>query len=146
MGDDVILSYDLPCPAQRAFVNYVDDIGSWWPGHVNADPSRFDGLYFEPWVGGRLNARYQPDEEVQWGTIVRIEPAVGIVHTFSLPHRSSAQTTVTLSFSELDTGSRLTFRHTPWNGIDALGQTKFGEWPLILGHYVELVRASSRRV
>lgn len=143
MGDDVVLSYDLPCPASRAFLVYVDDIGSWWPGHLTADPALFEGLRIEPRVGGRVYARYR-DEEVDWGEVSAIETGRRVQHTLTVPHRSAASTTVTVTFLDHDTGSRMTFRHTPWSGVDALGQTKFGEWPIILGHYVEAVRTASR--
>lgn len=145
MGDDVVLSYDLPCPATRAFLIYVHQIGSWWPGHLTADPAVFTGMQIETWPGGRVYTRYGTDQEIDWGLVSAIEPGRYLRHTLTVPHRSTASTTVTITFRDHDTGSRMIFRHTPWSGVDALGQTKFGEWPIILGHYVEAVRAASRR-
>lgn len=143
MGDDVVLSYDLPCSASRAYLVYVDEIGSWWPGHITADPAVFEGMRIEPEVDGRIYARYA-GEEVDWGQVCAIEPGRLIQHTLTVPHRSPASTTITVTFGDHDTGSRMTFRHSPWDGVDAFGQTKFGEWPIILGHYVEAVRATRR--
>jgi Activator of Hsp90 ATPase homolog 1-like protein len=145
MGDHLVLSYDLPCAAKRAFMIYVDEIGSWWPGHVSADPSAFVGMRIEPWPGGRLYAVYRSGEEADWGVVSAIEPGRFLQHTLSLPHRSSSSTTVSVTFDDHDTGSRLTLSQTAWDGVDALGQTKFGEWPIILGGYVEAVRAAQRR-
>lgn len=144
MGDHVVLSYDLPCPSSRAFFIYVDEIDSWWPGHLSADPAVFVGLHLEPWRGGRVVARYEGDEEVDWGVVTAIEPGRLLQHTLMLPHRSTAVTTVTVEFADHDTGSRMTFTHTPGAGADAFGQTRFGEWPIILGNYVEAVRRALR--
>lgn len=144
MGESMILSYDLPCPAQQAFKVYVHDIGTWWPRHLSADPATFDGLRIEPWVSGRVFATYAPDVDVEWGTVLSVDPGHRLEHTFSVPHLSAATTTITATFEDHDTGSRLSFRGVTWDGVDALSRSKFGEWPLILGEFVEAARSARR--
>lgn len=138
---DVVLSYDLPASPPQAFLLYVDRIGTWWPGTYTADPATYERVIIEPRVGGRVFARHRAGVEYDWGHVTELEPGKRLRHTFNLAHASRVPSVVEVNFSDLDTGTRLTFRHGGWTSANAMDRHKFGDWPLILSGYVELVRA-----
>lgn len=143
MAGDVVLSYDLPCSPRQAFFVYVDGIGDWWPPAYSADPAVFGGLSLEPWIGGRLLAHYGNQEDV-WGEVQQIEPGEVLEHTFAMNRSSAPPSLVAVLFEEHDTGTRMTFRHGGWTAVNAFDRHKYGDWPIVLGQYVEAVRLAAR--
>ncbi|CAG7573120.1 uncharacterized protein YndB with AHSA1/START domain [Barrientosiimonas humi] len=144
MSDELVFSYDLPCPAAQAFFVYVDGIGAWWPGTYTADPATFEGVTIEPRVGGRIYARYRGGQHDDWGEVTALEHGARLEHTFLLAHSSRTPSTVWVTFDDHDTGSRMVFRHGGWTSSNAFDRHRFSDWPVILGNYVEMVRASVR--
>ncbi|MDE9367377.1 SRPBCC domain-containing protein [Luteipulveratus sp. YIM 133132] len=142
-ADDVVLSYDLPVPARRAFYLYVDRIGRWWPGTYTNDPAAYDRVVIEPRVGGRVLARYTGGHAEDWGTVRHLDPAGALEHSFNLSHRSGVPSVIRVEFSDHDSGSRMRFRHTGWNRDNSTDRHRFNDWPLVLSGYVDHVRRAA---
>lgn len=143
MRDSLVLSYDLPASAAQAFYVYVEGLAGWWPATYTADPATFCGLRLDARPGGRLVAAYSDGREVEWGRVEMVEAGQRLRHTFFLPHAGGTSSTVELVFSEHDAGSRLTFREEDRALGHAFDKHRFGDWPVILGNYVDAVRRSA---
>jgi uncharacterized protein YndB with AHSA1/START domain len=113
-------SIRVACAPARAFQAFTAEIGQWWPlstHSVGQDQAR--EVVIEPRAGGRVFETDAAGTQSEWGRILEWAPP----HRFTMswhPGRAAASgQTVELIFAAEGSGTRVTLRHSGWEGLGA---------------------------
>jgi uncharacterized protein YndB with AHSA1/START domain len=104
---------------ERAFHVFTAGFDSWWPrGHHLIDGSDLDHVAIEPHVGGRCYEVTQDGRTCTWGRVLAWDPPHLLVHTWEIqpdwgvvPPEGGPASTVTVTFTEVDGGTRVYLVH-----------------------------------
>lgn len=128
-------SVSLSCDAAAAFEAFTDRISDWWPEAYTPDPDLFDGVVIEPGVGGRVVMRMSGGIEHQFGEVTAWDPGRTYGQTWTLSQDPDSPSSITVSFTDTDTGSEVVLEHGGWHEGNAAHRQKFADWALILERY-----------
>jgi uncharacterized protein YndB with AHSA1/START domain len=107
--NEVRFSVDLRCPPAHAFQVFTDRVDGWWPqGHRRIPGST---LRCTPGRGGALVERGPDGRELILGRVTEWAPPRAIAFEWLLGAPPEAPTSVTVSFEDLDAGTRVTVVH-----------------------------------
>lgn len=107
MIDPIVVEFDVKAPPSHAFDVWTSKPSMWWPrSHtVTRDPHL--SVVFEPFEGGRIYERGSDGAEHEWGEILIWDPPVRIGYLWHLFFDRSQATEITVTFTEIETGSRV---------------------------------------
>ena len=122
MIEPLHLSFEVACPADRAFTIWTAATSTWWPTSHTVSTEPGLAVIFEPRVGGRVFERTADGTEHDWGRIVAWEPPHRLVYSWHLRVDRSDATEVEIRFTHLDrTTTRVDIEHRGWDRLGARG-------------------------
>jgi hypothetical protein len=116
------MTFDVDCPAERAFDLWTQRTSSWWPvSHtVSAEPGL--QVIFEGRVGGRIFERTPAGREVEWGQITIWEPPHRLCYLWHIRVDRADATEVEITFHDQgQAGTRVEIEHRGWERLGTLG-------------------------
>ena len=118
--EPIVLSVDLPVPAERAFEAFAPQFASWWPAATHSlgrDGATACRLRCE--AGGAIEERTDDGPWQLWGTVEAFEPGRRLRFTWHPGREPESAQWVDVIFEPLGSGSRVTLTHGGW---EALGE------------------------
>jgi len=150
LPEPIRLSFEVGCPATRAFALWTERTTTWWPvGHtVSKEPGL--RVILEPRVGGRIYERTPTGEEHDWGEILAWEPPRRLVYSWHLLVDRTDATEVEIAFlPEAGDRTRVEIEHRGWERLGARGPARregnFAGWGGLLPHFVAAAEAPEDR-
>jgi hypothetical protein len=140
--EPIVHSFSLSCDAGHAFATYVDRIGEWWLPEYTAGSDTFETVVIQPADDGRVFERHADGKEIDWGRVTLWEPGVRLAYTSTLAQAGEHASLVTVTFAGPGPGCEMLFEHGGWNDDNASYRSKFGDWPILLGRFVDLAQAT----
>lgn len=137
------LSFEVRCPAERAFEVWTAETSRWWPADHTATGAP-EAIVFEPEVGGGIYELTAAGERVDWGQIVAWDPPARLAYLWHLRQDRADATEVHIEFVPLaDGGTRVDIEHRGWERLGASGPDKRAAnqrgWGGLIPHYVDAV-------
>jgi uncharacterized protein YndB with AHSA1/START domain len=128
--------------AEAAFRLFTDGIGKWWPLLTHSvGREEAESCYFEGWVGGRIVETMKDGQTAEWGRVLAWEPYQKVSFQWYPERTAETSQEVTVTFSELPSGSLVELVHTGWETLGDLAMSKregyVTGWDYVLGKYVE---------
>lgn len=117
-----------------AFEVFTLGMGSWWDRAYTPDPDSFDGIAIVPEVGAPV-AMVHGDSSYPFGNVTVWEPGARYAQTFWLAMDPAHPSTLEVTFTGTDAGTRVEFEHGGWNDDNASYREKYGDWSLLLDRY-----------
>ncbi|WP_298511135.1 SRPBCC domain-containing protein [uncultured Nocardioides sp.] len=117
-----------------AFEVFTLGMGSWWDRAYTPDPDSFDGIAIVPEVGPPV-AMVHGDSPYPFGNVTVWEPGARYAQTFWLAMDPAHPSTLEVTFTGTDAGTRVEFEHGGWNDDNASYREKYGDWSLLLDRY-----------
>ena len=114
-----------------AFEVFTLGMGSWWDRAYTPDPDSFDGIAIVPEVGAPV-AMVHGDSSYPFGNVTVWEPGARYAQTFWLAMDPAHPSTLEVTFTGTDAGTRVEFEHGGWNDDNASYREKYGDWSLLL--------------
>lgn len=147
MIEPIRLSFEVACPADRAFDVWTLDIDRWWPPDHTATGRDDVLVVLEPRSGGRIYERSPAGDEHEWGEVTVWEPPTRLGYLWHLRRDRADATQVEIRFVPIGgTRTRVEIEHRGWDalGSDALAwrDRNHGGWSTLLPHFVRLAEAS----
>jgi uncharacterized protein YndB with AHSA1/START domain len=146
MTEAVIAQVDVGVPPAAAFEMFTEEIGLWWrrdTPHWN-DRDRGLSVRIEPRVGGRFIEVYDLDtgEGFEVGRVLVWQPGQRLSFSWTqVGWDSDAHTIVTVTFTAVEAGTRVTLVHDGFDSVASDGPRYrdgyAGGWPVVLGWYAE---------
>jgi uncharacterized protein YndB with AHSA1/START domain len=142
-------SVEVPVDPAEAFRLYTDGIESWWrKGTIYwNDSERAVGIRFEHGVGGRFIEVYDAvtGDGFEIGRIQIWEPGKHLAYSWREAGWAAGETTtVDVTFSSIETGTRVSLRHSGWesitDGAEQAGNYSYGSKEL-MGWFAEAATA-----
>src|SRR5262249_45210254 len=105
---------------ERAFDVFTAGFDSWWPReHHLLAGSPLDHVAIEPHVGGRCYERTEDGRTCTWGRVLSWDPPRGLSYTWEIqadwgvvPPEGGPASTVTVTFTEVEGGTRVEIVHS----------------------------------
>jgi hypothetical protein len=136
-AEPITHEYRLSCDPDEAFAAYTERIGSWWDPAYTASADSLVGITIEPHVGGRVYATHRDLGDDVWGEVLVWEPGRRVTHSFTLAQDRAHPSEVTVAFERDGDGCVVRFSHGGWTPANADARAKFGDWPHLLGRFVD---------
>jgi hypothetical protein len=116
--DPIVVEFDVMTSPQHAFDVWTSKPSMWWPrSHtLTQDPDLT--VVFEGFAGGRIYERGSDGAEHEWGEILVWEPPLRVDYLWHLFFERSEATEISVTFTEIDNGSRVRLVQT---GFEKLG-------------------------
>jgi len=131
----------VACSPERAFEAFTVEMGAWWDPDYSPDPASYTGIRVEPLVGG-IVALVHGGAAYAFGEVTVWEPGERFAQTWTLAMDPSHPSSLDVRFEPVEGGCRVRLEHGGWNAGNAAFRDKFGDWPHLLGRYVEAAEAS----
>ncbi len=128
--DPIVLSVDLPVPADQAFELFASRFADWWPvatHSLSRDVATVCRIRCE--AGGAVEELSPDGKPHRWGTVEIFEPGRQLRFTWHPGREPDSAQWVDVVFGALDSGSRVTLTHGGW---EALGEIA----PILRREYV----------
>lgn len=122
--------------AADAFTVFTEAMGEWWDPAYSPDPGAYVGIAIDPRVDGPVEMLVG-EARVRFGTVTVWEPGAHYAQTFWLAMDPEHPSTIDLAFEEDDGVCEVTFEHGGWDGTNADDRGRYGDWPHLLGRFVE---------
>lgn len=140
----VIRTVTVEVSLTKAFSVFTERMGEWWPlqEHGTFGDEAHDVL-LEPRVGGRLYEVSIGGEEAFWAEVQEFDPPRRLVLAWRPNPDRPAPTTVEVTFTAVDTGTKVELVHTGWErlGDRAVAQEARDSydsgWPETLRRFAE---------
>lgn len=139
MIEPLRLSFDVACPAPRAFAVWTGRIGLWWPADHTATGEDVE-VVLEQRLGGRIYQRDRQGTEIDWGEVTVWEPPRRLGYLWHLRRDRADATDVLIEFVEVGPDrSRVEIEHRGWerlgaDGADWRDRNRQG-WTTLLPHF-----------
>ena len=130
--EPIVVEAEVPLPPRDAFLAFTSHMGKWWDPVLSPDPATFSGIDLDP--RGEVALRHGRDRYV-WGEVTRWEPPTAYEQTFWLGHSPDHPTTLSVTFSESDEGTRVRLEHGGWSEETADARAKFTHWQDLMTRY-----------
>ncbi|HEX5695171.1 MAG TPA: SRPBCC domain-containing protein [Acidimicrobiia bacterium] len=116
--EPIVVEFDVMTSPQHAFDVWTSKPSMWWPrSHtLTQDPDLT--VVFEGFAGGRIYERGSDGSEHEWGEILLWEPPLRVDYLWHLFFERSEATEISVTFTEIDSGSRVRLVQT---GFEKLG-------------------------
>ena len=116
----VVKTRVVPIDADRAFSLFTEKAGEWWPlsTHAIAGPDAV-GIRFETGVGGVVVELTAEGGEHIWAEISEWNPPHRFVLNWHPRINPTAASTLQVSFSPENGGTRVTLEHSGWERFEA---------------------------
>jgi hypothetical protein len=116
--EPIVVEFDVMTSPQHAFDVWTSKPSMWWPrSHtLTQDPDLT--VVFEGFAGGRIYERGSDGSEHEWGEILVWEPPIRVDYLWHLFFERSEATEISVTFTEIDNGSRVRLVQT---GFEKLG-------------------------
>lgn len=125
MIEPIRLTFEVACPAERAFEIWTARTSTWWPTSHTVSTEVGLAVVLQPWIGGRIYERTADGAEHDWGEIVAWEPPHRLVYSWHLRADRADATEVEIRFTDLDAAtSRVDIEHRGWDRLGAGGQER----------------------
>ena len=141
----VVKSRVVPIEADRAFDLFTGRAGEWWPltTHSIAGADAV-GIRFETGVGGVVVELTAGGGEHIWAEVTDWDPPHRFVLNWHPRINPTAASTLEVSFSSVEGGTRVTLEHYGWERFgteaDDLRESYEGGWDVVLGDLVKFLR------
>ena len=141
MIEPLRLSFQVECPAERAFDVWTQRISTWWPTSHSVSGERDVRVVLEPRMGGRIFERTRAGQEYDWGEITLWEPPHRLGYVWHLRQDLADATDVEVRFQPLDGSTTLVeITHQGWERLGARGpelrNANQAGWGGLLPHFV----------
>jgi hypothetical protein len=142
MTDPLRMTFDVGCPADRAFDLWTRRIDTWWPSDHSVSGRPDILVVLESGVGGRIFERTPDGDEHDWGQVTVWEPPDRLGYLWHLGRDAGDATEVDVRFLPRGAGrSRIEIEHRGWDrlGGDAdLWQSRNrAGWETLLPHLLD---------
>ncbi|MEL6891208.1 MAG: SRPBCC domain-containing protein [Actinomycetota bacterium] len=141
----VIRSAWVARPVADAFAVFTDEIGAWWPVPTHGVfGDRSGGVGFD---AGRLVERAVDGDESIWAEVLDWDPPHRIELDWHPGRGADEATTVSITFTAVDDGTRVTIEHRGWErlGPDAIERRRAyrgpNAWGAVLDHFGDVAEA-----
>ena len=135
MTDPLRITFDVACPADRAFQVWTTRIGTWWPPDhtVSGHPAE---VVLQSGVGGRIYETTPDGTEHEWGEITVWQPPTRLAYLWYLGRDKTDATEVEISFRPHDGNTRIDIEHRGWEraGDGWRERNRIG-WQTLLPHF-----------
>jgi uncharacterized protein YndB with AHSA1/START domain len=139
-AEPLTVTFDVACPAERAFAVWTAEIDRWWP--TDHTVTGADGLtvVLEGRPGGRIFERTADGTVHLWGQVTEWSPPTRLAYRWHLRQDPAQATEVEIRFVATGPGStRVEIEHRGWDGLgaeaEARRQQNRGGWETLLPHY-----------
>ena len=145
--EPIRLSFEIECPAERAFEVWTARIGTWWPLDHTTTAENGLTVILEGRFGGRLFERTPSGAEHDCGEILVWEPPGRLVYSWHLRRDRADATEVEIRFVPIERSrTRVEIEHRAWERLGAAGETwrdrNHGGWATLLPHYVQAAESA----
>jgi Activator of Hsp90 ATPase homolog 1-like protein len=135
------LSFEVACPAARAFDTWTRRIGTWWPADHTATGEADLTVVLEPRLGGRIYQRDPHGTEIDLGEITLWEPPSRLGYLWHLRRDRADATDVLITFVPTTAlTTRVDVEHTGWERLgadaDRWRNANRGGWTTLLPHFL----------
>lgn len=135
-------SIEVLRPRDEAFKIFTVGIASWWPTERHSvGAERVTEIQFEERVGGRVFERWDDGTECDWAIVTVWDPPSKVGLDWSPSPDVDIATELTITFIEVDSGTRVELVHEGWErlGADALEsrESYHTGWDLVLTRFAE---------
>ncbi len=136
MTEPLRITFDVACPADRAFQVWTTRIGSWWPPDhtVSGHPAE---VVLQSGVGGRIYEKTPDGTEHEWGEVTVWQPPTRLAYLWYLGRDKTDATEVEISFQPQGTEqTRIDIEHRGWEraGEGWRDRNRIG-WQTLLPHF-----------
>jgi hypothetical protein len=141
------ISFQVECPAERAFDVWTRRISTWWPSSHSVSGERGLQVVLEPRIGGRIFERTTAGEEHDWGEVTLWEPPFRLGYVWHLRQDRADATDVEVRFQPLDAATTLVeITHQGWERLGGRGpdlrQQNQAGWDGLVPHYLGAASAA----
>ena len=118
-------SIDVTVPQQRAFDVFTAGFDRWWNRDHHLLSGEMKRAVIEEGVGGRVFEQSVDGEICEWGEVLAWDPPASFAFSWRIgtdwapPAEGAPYSTVTVTFTPTDTGTRVDLVHS---GLDAHGE------------------------
>jgi len=127
----------VPCPPDRAFAYFTQDIAQWWPLATHSlGRDRASSVRFEAREGGRLIETQLDGSEHVWGTVEAWLPGRRLAFTWHLDRSPTTAQRVDVRFVAQGRHTRVTLSHSGWERRDDGENARanyVGGWAFVFG-------------
>jgi uncharacterized protein YndB with AHSA1/START domain len=143
------ITFDVACPAERAFDLWTSRIGTWWPPDHTVTGGQDLAIVLESGVGGRIYERTAEGTEHDWGVVTSWDPPKRLAYLWHLRRDRAAATEVEIRFIDLgQDGTRVEIEHQGWERLgadaDAWRDRNRTGWQTLLPHFAAAVTKGDR--
>jgi activator of Hsp90 ATPase-like protein len=143
--DPLRISFEVHCPARRAFEVWTRRIATWWPVSHSVSGEQGLQVVLEPRVGGRIFERTPTGQEHEWGEITLWEPPREFAYLWHLRQDRADASEVHIQFQSLDADStRVEIEHRGWERLGARGpelrNRNQAGWSGLVPRYIEAIQ------
>ncbi|MDX1554764.1 MAG: SRPBCC domain-containing protein [Xanthomonadales bacterium] len=116
-ADVLEATIDIATTPSEAFRIFTEETDAWWQHGGKYRPMMQGKMMFEPGVGGRLLQRNR-NRDYELGAVLSWEPGEVLEFEWRLDNFEEGQLTrVRITFTPIDTGTRLHVRHSGWDTL-----------------------------
>ena len=149
MIEPIRLSFEVNCPADRAFDVWTARIDQWWPADHTVSGEADARVILERRPGGRIFERTASGTEHDWGEVTIWEPPRRLGYLWHLRRDRGDATEVEIQFIDRgDFTTRVEIEHRGWEVLGAEGESwrdrNRGGWATLLPHFVAAATATDR--
>src|SRR5262249_24732145 len=132
-------SFEVACPAQRAFETWTARIARWWPADHTVSGESGLHVALEGRPGGRIYERTAAGQEHDWGEVTVWEPPRRLVYWWHLNADRSDAPEVEIRFVDQGSTTRVEIEHRGWERLGSRGPEwrarNSGGWSTLLPHF-----------
>ncbi len=130
--DPIVAEVIVPVSPTEAFVGFTAQMGEWWDPLMSPDPPTFTSIAIDP--GGDV-AMVHGGDHYAWGRVTEWDPSGRYSQDLWLGHAEEAPTTLEVTFTDGDAGTRVHLEHGGWaRGSEDIRET-YTHWDRLLERY-----------
>ena len=128
-------------PQEAAFRLFTEGIGRWWPLATHSvGEDQAETCFFEGWEGGRIVEVLKDGSQAEWGRVLAWDPFHKVAFTWYPGRKPDTAQEVTVTFTEIPTGTEVELVHTGWETLGEKAQANRAGydsgWDYVLAKYI----------